>query len=431
MTRVAKLILSARLAQTVLAIAKASASSRFLRSPAPPSPRQASKCGVYVVIPLLREAARVNDLMDRWEPLLAAHDELSLVILTTTREEAESEAGTSDTQRALIADGRLSAWSRAGRARQLHYPRVNRTYGEQVKWGIEQVRETSTSTDYVLLVNADSRIDAEGMRQLLAAVGVGSACVQQSAVFLANLEQLGPLPAAEALLQSTWTIETELFRYLAGDQSIRWLPRCLAAVWYQHAVGHGLLIAIELLDRIGGFPSPNVGLEDSALGYLIRSRHERLEPLRRLELADAPSSIRALLRQRATWVRGPLGALWYRPSSPREWILVAQALCDGFRWAFMLPAMCAEMMLLGPQGRPLRAVLFVLRRYSTVVVMLRSLPEFTDYGVKKPSLPKLAVALLVYPLAVFNYGAGGLRGALDIMSEWICGEPHVQPKTDD
>jgi hypothetical protein len=397
---------------------------------APFSPTRINRRAVYVLVPLLREQARVNGLLDRWEKLLAVHGELSLVVLTTAREQAESEDGEHNTLRALCADGRLEAWSMAGRARHLNYPRFNRTYGEHVSWGMQQIRASCAPQDYVLLVNADSRIDADGMRELLASVADGAECIQQSAVFLANFAQLGPLPAAEALLQSTWTIETELFRYLAGSGAVRWLPGRLASVWYQHAVGHGLLISVELLDRIGGFPNPEVGLEDSALGYVIRARHRSVRPLRRLELADAPSSLRSLLRQRATWVRGPLGALGYRPQSRRERLLAAQALYDGGKWALTLPAICAEILLLDRRGRLLWALIFSVRRYTTLNLMLRSLPRFSGYGLEELPARKLATAVSLYPVAVLSYGAGGLRGALEMLIEWVTGNPRIQPRTD-
>ncbi len=430
MTRVTKIILSMRLLEAALAIAKAHTSYSFLRTRLPLPPTGTSRRAVYVLVPLLREQARVTGLLDRWEKFLIAHSELSLVVLTTAREQTESEDGRHGTLQALRVDGRLETWSLAGRARHLHYPSFNRTYAEQVSWGVQQVRARCTPEDYVLLVNADSRIDADGMRELLACVVEGSECVQQSAVFLANFAQLGPLPAAEALLQSTWTIETELFRYLAGSGAVRWLPRRLASVWYQHTVGHGSLISVGLLDRIGGFPNPAVGLEDSALGYLIRAQYRSVRPLRRLELADAPSSLRSLLRQRATWVHGPLGALGYRPASSHERLLVAQALYDGGKWALTLPAICAEILLLGRQSRLLWALVFLVRRYTTLTLMLRSLPGFSDYGLEEPPARKLAIAVSLYPVAVLSYGAGGLRGALEMLSEWVTGNPRIQPRTD-
>ncbi len=384
-----------------------------------------------VLVPLLREQARVAGLLDRWEKLLAAHSQLSLVVLTTAREQVESEGDRHGTVQALRIDGRLETWSWAGRARHLHYPSFNRTYGEQVRWGVQQIRALCAAEDYVLIVNADSRIDANGMQELLACTAEGGECAQQSAMFLANFAQLRPLPAAEALLQSTWTIETELFRYLAGSGAVRWVPARLASVWYQHTVGHGLLISVGVLDGIGGFPSPAVGLEDSALGYRIRAQHRSVRPLRRLELADAPSSLRSLLRQRATWVRGPLGALGYCPASSRERVLVAQAVYDGGKWALTLPAICAEILLLGRRDRLLWALVFLARRYTTLTLMLRSLPSFSDYGLKEPPASKLATAVFLYPLAVLSYGAGGLRGALEMLSEWVTGNPRIQPRTDD
>jgi hypothetical protein len=430
-SRLAKLILSGRILTAALAIAKARATCLFVRERPAPSPVKAAQANVYVLVPLLREQHRIGDLMDQWEHVLETHRQLSLVVLTTAREQAESNDERHRTMQALIVDGRLDVWATAGRARHLHYPSFNRTYGEQVRWGIDQLRTLCRADDYVLLVNADSRIDAAGIAELLHCVADGSECAQQSALFLANFAQLRPVAAAEALFQSTWTIETELFRYLAGSGMVRWVPSWLAFVWYQHAVGHGLLISVGLLDQIGGFPNPATGLEDAALGYLVRAQRRAVRPLHRLELADAPSSLRSLLRQRATWVRGPLGALAYRPSSARERVLVAQALYDGVKWALTLPAICAEIVLLGRRDRLLWAVVFLVRRYTTLGLMLSSLPEFGDYGLEPPPVGKLAVAIGIYPVAILSYGAGGLWGAIGMLIKWVTGAPWVQARTDD
>jgi hypothetical protein len=428
---ISKVILSARVLEAAFAIAKAHTSSSFLRTTPPPPAAGTSGRTVHVLVPLLREQARVPALLDRWEGLLAANCDLVLVVLTTNRERIESADRRHRTLEALSADGRIDFWSKRGKALHLHYPSFNRTYGQQVSWGIQRIRARCASEDYVLLVNADSRIDAAGMRELLDCVASGTECAQQSALFLANLAELGPIPATEALLQSTWTIETELFRYLAGCGAVRWLPQRVASVWYQHAVGHGLLVSAGLLDRIGGFPNPAVGLEDSALGYLIRAHNGCVRPLRRLELADAPSSLAELLRQRKTWVRGPLGALSYRTSSARERLLAAQAIYDGAKWALTLPAICGEIIVLGRRSRLLWALVFLVRRYTTLALMLRSLPEFSDYGLDGPSTTKLAAAAALYPIAILSYGAGGLGGALTMFSEWITGKPHIQPRTED
>ena len=420
-----------RALEAALAIAKARTASSFVRGPAPARPARPEGMKVHVLIPLLREQHRVGDLMDHWEGRLDAHEQLSLVILTTAREQEEGDNACHRTVRALRADGRLDALATAGRARHLHYPSFNRTYGEQVRWGIDQLRKSCTAEDYVLLVNVDSRIDDAGISELLDCAADGSECAQQSALFVANFGRLPPIAAAEALFQSTWTIETELFRYLAGSGLVGGMPRRLASSWYQHAVGHGLLISARLLDRIGGFPSPILGLEDSALGFLIRARGGAVRPLHRLELADAPSSLRSILRQRATWVRGPLGALAYRPSTARELLLVAQALYDGAKWALTLPAICVEIFLLRRRDRLLWTLLFIVRRYVTLGLMLSSLPEFSDYGVESPPASRLVVAVLIYPVAVLSYGAGGLWGAIGMLVEWVTRKPRIQPRTDD
>ena len=144
-------------------------------------------------------------------------------------------------------------------------------------------------------------------------------------------------------------------------------------MWYQHAVGHGLLISAGLL---------------------------------------------------------PLGALSYRTSSRRERLLAAQAAYDGAKWALTLPAICGEIIVLSSRGRLVWALMFLARRYATLALMLRSLPEFSDYGLDAPPTRKLAAAVALYPIAIFSYGAGGLGGALTMLSEWITGKPRIQPRTE-
>ncbi len=430
MTRAAKVILTLRVAEAAVAVAKTVTSYSFLRSTAPVSEQVDSEARVYVLVPLLREQERVSALLERWQAILAAEPALTLVLLTTAREQQESPTGAHETMQSLAADGRLRALIESDRAIHLHYPAFNRTYGEQVSWGVRELRESARAEDYLLLTNADSRIERGGIGELLQAVGERRPCAQQSALFLANLAEVGAIPAAEALLQSSWTLETELFRYLAGSGAVRWLPPRLADAWYQHTVGHGLLISMGLLDSLGGFPSPAAGLEDSALGYMIRARSAHVHPLRRLELADAPPSVRALLRQRATWVRGPLGAIGYHPSTARERMLVAQSLYDGVRWALSVPAICAEILILGGRERRLWGVVFTVRRYTTLMLMLASLPDFRDYGLEPPPARRIALAAALYPAAVLSYGLGGLRGAIEMVSEWVSGQPRTQPRTE-
>jgi hypothetical protein len=78
----------------------------------------------------------------------------------------------------------------------------------------------------------------------------------------------------------------------------------------------------------------------------------------------------------------------------------------------------------------LEALVFLGRRYTTLTLMLGSLPRFSDYGLEEPPARKLAAAVSLYPVAVLSYGAGGLRGALEMLSEWVTGNPRIQPRTD-
>jgi len=139
-------------------------------------------------------------------------------------------------------------------------------------------------------------------------IQAGSPVIQQSSLFLKNINDIlknrAFLAAGDAIFQSRWTLVREMPRYLIGSGRLRFVPTLLSKNWYAHCVGHGLLIQAAVLDRVGGFPTPSVGLEDSALGFNLRSRGIQVTPISILENGDAAESLTSLIRQKASWVSG-------------------------------------------------------------------------------------------------------------------------------
>jgi len=137
-----------------------------------------------------------------------------------------------------------------------------------------------TANDYLLIYNADSAVDAFSIHAMVKGIQAGSPVIQQSSLFLKNINDIlknrAFLAAGDAIFQSRWTLVREMPRYLIGSGRLRFVPTLLSKNWYAHCVGHGLLIQAAVLDRVGGFPTPSVGLEDSALGFNLRSRGFRL-----------------------------------------------------------------------------------------------------------------------------------------------------------
>ncbi len=387
----------------------------------------ASRPTIVFVVPMLCEADRVSQFAAHWGALLAGHPQLRLCVVTTERErvEAPSRRHTWDV---LAAHPAMAQLLHDGRAEVLHYPAFNRTYGEQLGWALDELAGRPAPDAYVYVTNADSRLSAEACAEIIELACGGVECAQQSSLFFGNLKDVSWLAAGEAFYQSRWTVEVELFRYLVGSGQIRWVPAWLRARWYQHAVGHGLLLSVSYYRALGGLPRPTYGLEDAALGFAIRSRGGHIHPFVTLECGDAPRSFRELQRQRATWIRGPLCAVEYA-SRPRHAVLAGQGLFNGLKWALGVPVLCVMLYLLPWPDRLIAVAGLLLGLYGPILRLLAGLDqlEFVDANRLRPA--DIARGLSAYLPAAINCWLGGLRGLARLLVEVVTRRPGVQQRT--
>ncbi|WP_280404756.1 hypothetical protein [Nocardia brasiliensis] len=386
------------------------------------SPERAT---IVIVVPMLHEADRGLDCIQHWCKLLDEHPELRLCLVTTERERVEAPDRV-HTWDVINTDPVLHGFTEQGRAQILHYPGVNRTYGEQLGWALDNL--AATDVDYLYVTNADSRVTEEGCQEIIDLAAGGVRVAQQSAVFLGNLDQLSWLATGEAFFQSRWTFEVELFRYLAGSGRLRWLPEWVASRWYQHAVGHGLLLACDYYRHLGGLPRPGYGLEDAALGVAIRSEGGHIEPFATLECGDAPRNVRELQRQRSTWVRGPLCAPEYSigaESAP----FVLQGVSDGARWALGLPFRILVLAVLPARYRAIAGAGLLLGLYGPVVRVLIGLRSLDVPAEAQPDRGDVIRGLTAYPFAAVSYWLGGFRGLLRLLRDLATRTPQIQQRT--
>lgn len=376
---------------------------------------------VVIVVPMLHEADRAADCVDHWAKLRADHPQLRLCVVTTERERHERPTGPHswDSIARAVTDRRTQ---------HLHYPRVNRTYGEQLGWALDRLTSTADAPDYLYVANIDSRVSADGCAEIieLAAAGVGIA--QQSSVFFANLAELSPAATAEAFYQSRWTFEHEILRYLADTGQFWWLPTWIGARWYQHAVGHGLLISRALYQQIGGLPHPRFGLEDAALGVAVRTAGHRIHPFATLECGDAPRSVRELQRQRRTWIRGPLCSLEYARTG-RGLLIAAQGTYGGLKWVTGLPVQVAALLLMSRRQRVVAAAGWLLALYGPLLRLLTGLRSLDFPAEYRPTGPQVATGSALYPVAVLSCWAGGVRGLIGLVGDIVTGRTPIQQRT--
>ncbi|MBF6209728.1 glycosyltransferase [Nocardia puris] len=388
--------------------------------------RVAAGSDIVVVVPMLHEADRAAECVDHWCKLLADHPELRLCVLTTDRERHERPEGPHSWD-AVTAAASFRRATVAGRAELLHYPRVNRTYGEQLGWALDLLTTRPAPPDHLYVANIDSRLSPHGCAEIVE-LAATVAVAQQSSVFFGNLDDLGPVATAEAFYQSRWSFEHEIFRYLAGAGHLHCLPGWLRSIWYQHTVGHGLLIATATYRRLGGLPSPRHGLEDAALGVAIREAGLHIHPFSTLECGDAPSSVREVQRQRSTWIRGPLCSSEY-PRTRRGHLIAAQGTYGGVKWALAVPAQAITLIVASPRQRVMAILGWLLALYGPLIAMLLGLRRLDFPSAYRPRRRHITRAILYYPVAAVSCWAGGLRGAALLARDVARGHAPIQPRT--
>lgn len=424
-------IVAIRSIEAMVALVKTSIGLRYLtQRPASKSVPNDDGPVIFVVLPLLHESAGVSAALEHWRVACSAFPRLSLALVTTERENIENPNGENSTAAVILNDENFKALYKSGQVRLLHCPRFSKTYREQLAFGLDELGALASDSDYFYVTNVDSRLSTDGMADVLALADNQVEFAQQSALFLGNFDSLKALPAAEALLQSRWTVETEIFRYLAGSGGLPFLPQWLSRAWYQHAVGHGLLMNVGALKAIGGLPEPAVGLEDSAIGFEVRSSGFAIAPMRSIEIGEAPTSVGALLRQRAVWVRGPLGALSYPKGTRRRRVLAAQSIYDGVKWATSLPFHIIELKLLRKRFRLVWAIIYLGRHYAPLLGLIVCLPRLNGPTFKSPSTARLRAAIALYWAAPVTFGLGGFVGALRLTRDVIGHNEFVQSKTE-
>lgn len=322
----------------------------------PERARGSARPRIWIVIPLLREQRVLPAMFDRFLGLLrTAVEDIVLVLVTTEREIVEAgdtRTGTTVEHLELLMLNHASdALLATRRVIHLHYPTVNSGVSEQLNYAFRYIANLDgppLSERYMLLYNADSVVDPEGLSALSSAAAHGTPVAQQSALFLANVPELLAAGkfylAAHGLRQSRWTLQHELPRYLWSRLHLSMMPAWLERMGLVHCVGHGLLIRCDVLGRAGGFPLVEVGLEDLALGWVLKAIGYHVEPIPVLENAETPHTLRILWLQKASWFLGPLGYFNYWRLLPKSEAAsasklaiastTAQGITDAANWIF-------------------------------------------------------------------------------------------------
>ena len=241
-----------------------------------------------ILIPVLNETDVIEETIKFLRHILGSLQNVSVCIVGTAQE--RDQQGLNLTlERAKMAVGDDSRFSiiECGahdglKAHQLNSATATITSPEEETW--------------ILVLDVDSRFDVRGLNEFIEAINRGDTIIQQHAVFLRNIDDIGFLQKAQALYQSRWTLTHEMTRFAL---------RRVTGWWNFHVVGHGLCINLGTLKKFGGFPEESL-IEDVHLGYNLSASGENPQSIFSIETADCPATLKEGWKQLYGWSLGPM-----------------------------------------------------------------------------------------------------------------------------
>lgn len=276
-----------------------------------------------IIIPVLREQKILKNTLNYFLSMNYPLDQLTLMIVSTEKElaDAASHGFSGPTTVDLITKLKKTINQKLDQEIivHLHYPLANGKMVHQINYAFGYIlRNYKKKLDnlFVSIYNADSRPSLDTFSVIASLSKKHNLRVfQQSALFFDNLSTLKSnnnflvkrYLMANAVLHSRWTMAHEIPRLLR--QSF-WINHFRRRFFLSHCVGHGLFLRGDFLQEIKAMPDTTV-TEDLFFGYVLSLLGESINPVPVLEMAEAPTTISAALKQKYVWFFGPLDHFSY------------------------------------------------------------------------------------------------------------------------
>lgn len=400
-------------------------SGRFLRTRSSTLPMRGKPCpapSLFIVIPVLREAAMLRDAVAHFGAVARGHT-ATVVVVTTAREATEAHRHPAADNTVRVAD----ELAREGKCVHLHYPDPLGVKGDQLNYAAATCAgmlpaDTPPSGAFAVCYDADSRPPLDSLDSFAAAIENNPVAdvFHQSSRF--ELRPQSPLPKrlrtavcdAGALRTNRFVLGFEIPRLLNRSPHSGAIKRALCAGVYAHVTGHGLCVRLSLLQRLP-FPARSP-LEDMHYSFILGSRCLPMVPVPSLDAAEVPSTLTAQFQQAARWFFGPARAARYLtdPATRPGWratMMAASALGSAAEWigCAVVPTLACLLIATGSRTTRTAAALFVMVCAGQVVIVERSL------GAPGWLVDRIS-RVICFPLACAVHGAGGAAGAVRLMT---------------
>jgi hypothetical protein len=374
---------------------------------------------MFVTIPVLREAALLGEAVDHFVEMATRYGPAEVVIVTTEREVAEhlQHPDAADT----VALARELA-QREG-VRHVHSADEHGLKGDQLNLVVRGLVEEFApiiSNAFLVVYDVDSRPPHSSLADLAESATRNPSCdvFHQSSRFRLR-RRPGAQPLRHRLPEAICdACALHANRFVSGFE----LPRLLnltdptpsrkrrrSRYVYAHVTSHGLCVRLQLLEQMP-FPG-RTPLEDMRFSFHLGSRGVAMTPVRTLDVAEVPDSVKARFEQAARWFVGPARALDYLHDEATEngfraRVQAISALGSALEWLGCAVVPPLVMAAATSSDRPTRAI-------ATAVVgayALQLLETERHFGQPDP-LVRRGARIVLAPAASIVHGAGGFKGA--------------------
>ena len=250
-------------------------------------PQQKNEKNMVIAIPCLREQHHIENTVRHFRNITK---DIPIILVTTSKEFAQPNYREQSTQE-IIQERIMPQYSNVY---WVEYPYTKGYMADQLNYMLDRLptileKNIDLKNTYLALYNADSYPSKEMFQEIENHIAKGRKVIQQYSYCMKNYETLSPLLKGFAIYQSNFEIKTGL------------MNGCLnLSLLYTHVVGHGLVVELDTLKKLGNF-NTKFWCEDMYLGLQLQYHHIPITPVYTLENTETPNTLEKLIKQNAVW----------------------------------------------------------------------------------------------------------------------------------
>lgn len=250
---------------------------------------QANNKQIIIAIPVLREQKCICDTVRHFKKITK---DIPIVLITTQKEIKENINNEKTTQN-IIQEEILNKYENVY---WINYPYEKGYMADQLNYMIDNLNKIfgkviDLKNTYLALYNADSRPNKNTFQEIKANLKNENKVIQQYSYCMENYNKLPYILKGFAIYQSNFEIKTGLINSFFKSNLL-----------YTHVVGHGLIIELETLKRLGNF-NTTFWCEDIYLGLQLKFNDIQIIPLLTLENMQTPDTLKKLTKQNSVWFK--------------------------------------------------------------------------------------------------------------------------------